>query len=120
TRVQMDLVSCGAGDATYAIAYARVPDPAQVSAALQQLRAAAITNIGAATPTGADWTVPGMTPNPLAQKLAMTGRAADGKDVQEQAVFFVKGLRVYQATIVGPKIDAQAAETFFTGLKLLS
>ena len=50
-KVQMDLVSCTAADATYAIAYARLPDPAQVSAALQQLRAAASANIGAATPS---------------------------------------------------------------------
>jgi hypothetical protein len=32
----------------------------------------------------------------------------------------VKGLRVYQATIVGPVLDKEAVETFFSGLKLTS
>ncbi|HEX6707934.1 MAG TPA: hypothetical protein VF169_24555 [Albitalea sp.] len=119
-KVQMDLVSCSAKDATYALAYARMPEPVQVSHALRQLRAAASANIGASAPSTAAWTVPGMTPNPLAEKLSLAGRGADGKSVQEQAVFFVKGLRIYQATLVGPEIDAQAAETFFNGLKLSS
>jgi hypothetical protein len=117
--VEMHLASCKAQDTTYAIAYATVAAPAQVTPALDQLRRAAAANIGA-TPTASDWTVGGMTPNPLAQKLAMQGHDAQGKPVQEQAVFFVRGLRVYQATMIGPMLDPAAAETFFSGLKLLA
>ena len=118
--VQMHLISCSAGKATYAIAYAPLADPAKVTAALTQLRDAAAANIGAAPAVASPWSLPGMTPHPLAQKLLVEGRGADGKAVREQAVFFVKGLRVYQATIVGTVIDAEAAETFFNGLKLAS
>lgn len=117
--VEMHLAACRAQEATYAVAYATLPAPAQVTPALDQLRRAAAANIGG-IPAATDWTITGMTPNPLAQKLVMQGRDAEGKAVQEQAVFFVRGLRVYQATIVGPALDPAAAETFFSGLKLLT
>ncbi len=32
----------------------------------------------------------------------------------------MRGLRIYQATIVGPVIENEAAETFFSGLKFTS
>jgi hypothetical protein len=61
-----------------------------------------------------------MTPHPLAARLSLEGRGTDGAAVHEQAVFFARGLRVYQATVVGPVLDAEAADTFFSGLKLAS
>ena len=118
--VDLRLASCTAKETTYAIAYASVAQPGQVSAAVEELRRAAAANIGAPAVTGTAWSVRGMTPNPLAEKLLMDGHDAKGQAVREQAVFFVKGLRVYQATMVGPVLDAEAADTFFSGLKLTS
>ena len=120
SRVEMRMSSCVADGATYAVAYASVADPAQVSAAITELRAAAAGNIaGVATEMG-PVSVPGMTPNPSARRVALKGRGTDGAPLQEQAVFFVKGLRVYQASIVGPRVDAEAADTFVTGLRIAS
>lgn len=117
-KVEMRMSSCVADDVTYAVAYAVVSGPAKVEAAIGELRAAATVNIaGFATELGAV-SVPGMTPNPLAQRIALTGRGTDGRPVQERAAFFVKGIRVYQASIVGPKIDGEAADTFIAGLRV--
>jgi hypothetical protein len=118
--VEMRLASCTAQDTTYAIGYATLSDPGRVTPAIEQLRRAAAANIGAKPVGGSAWSVAGMTPNPLAEKLMLEGHDAAGKTVREQTVFFVKGLRVYQATIVGTAPDAEAAETFFGGLKLVS
>jgi hypothetical protein len=118
-HVEMRLASCTAQQATFAIGYATLADPRQVGPALDELRRAAAANIGA-TPVALPWSIAGMTPHPLAQKLVMRGRDAAGTPVDEQAVFFTRGLRVYQATVVGPSVDAAAAETFFGGLELLS
>src|SRR5690349_17825595 len=96
--VEMRIASCAVQDTLYAIGYATVAEPAHVTPALEQLRGAAAANIGG-TPVVSDWNLTGMTPNPLAQKLVMRGRDAKGRDVQEQAVFFARGMRVYQATI---------------------
>ena len=49
-----------------------------------------------------------MTPNPAAIRLRVEGRLPDGKAVQEQAVFFVRGLRVYQASVIGSMPGTEA------------
>src|SRR5258706_10434748 len=104
-KVEMRMSSCVVDGVTFAVAYAKVPDPAKVAAALTELREAAARNIGGATTGGGPGSVPRMTPNPLAQPVALTGPGADGKARQEHAAFFVKGLRGYQAAVVGAKSD---------------
>ena len=69
---------------------------------------------------GAPVQISGMTPNPQAARVSMTGRLPDGAAVQEQAAFFVKGLRVYQASIIGSTLAPDVTVTFFAGLKLPS
>lgn len=120
TAVQMVLVSCAADGATYALSHADIVDPIKASAVLSELRAAAARNLGGVPQRAVPMVVPGMTPNALAERLTMEGHRADGHVVREQAAFFVRGARVYQASIVGERIDGDAADTFFSGLKLAS
>lgn len=120
TKVEMRMSSCVVNGVTYAVAHASIAEPAKVAVAMTELRAAITANIaGSASELGAV-SVPGMTPNPLAQRVTLKGHGADGEALQEQAVFFAKGLRVYQASIVGPKIDPEAADTFIAGLRFAS
>ena len=58
-----------------------------------------------------------MTPNEQSVRVAVTGRLPDGAVVQEHAAFFVRGLRVYSATVIGAKPAPQAVDVFFNGLK---
>ena len=41
-----------------------------------------------------------------------------GSNIGTHAVFFARGLRVYQATVMGPHVDADTVETFFGSLKI--
>ena len=116
-KTQMQLSSCRVDGVTYAITQASVDTPARVDTALAELREAAIANISGAPGPAAAFSVPGMTPHARAEKLSATGRHTDGTAVQEQVGFFSRGMRVYQATIVGPRIEPAAAETFFGGLR---
>ena len=116
--VRMDLLSCAAGGATYAIAFADVPVPAQVGPALAALHAQAGANVGAPPAALDDGPVAGMTPNPHAGRVALSGRLPDGAPVQVRAAFFAKGLRVYQASVVGADPDGDAVQTFFSALDL--
>jgi hypothetical protein len=118
--LHMDMLSCSAGAATYALAYADLADPAAVGPTLVALREQTAANIGAApgAPTGLQ--VAGMTPNPHAGRSAWSGRLPDGGAVQVQAAFFTKGLRVYQASVVGSAVGGEAVETYFAALDLRS
>ncbi len=118
--VEMRMSSCVVDGVTYAVAYAAVGEPGKVDAALGELRDAAARNLGGATRETGDATVPGMTPNGFARRVSVAGSGARGEPLQEQAVFFAKGLRVYQASVVGAKVDGEAADTFIAGLRFAS
>ena len=42
----------------------------------------------------------------------------DGRNVVLQTLFFVKGLRVFQASVFGERIAPEVAETFFAGIQV--
>ena len=119
-KVQMQLSSCTVQGVTYALSHAAVDQPAKVTRALEELQATAAQNIGAKPVQPTPITVSGMTPNALAQRWTLEGQGPDGKPVAEQVAVFARGLRVYQLTVIGSRIDAEAADTFFTGIKLSS
>lgn len=119
-QARMHLVSCSVEGVTYALSYAALDDATRIAPALEQLRDAAAANIGGRLREPAPFAVDGMTPQALAQRWRLQGHAADGAAVQEQIGLFSKGLRIYQATVVGPQLNAEAADIFFGGLKLAS
>jgi hypothetical protein len=117
-RVRMVLVACRAGDVNWALAFADVGNPSSVAPALQELRRANAGNLGAAPTVIGPMRVPGMTPNPQAERVRVQGRLPSGETVSLESGFFVRGTRVYQATAMGQAIDAEAMAAFFDGLKL--
>jgi hypothetical protein len=119
----MTLWSCSAGDLTFAVSQVEASEPARVPVLLQSLRTALSANLGGRTAAemrveGA--TVPGATPHPLAQRLVLRGRKDDGTGIEAQAQFFCHGMRVFQATVIGGRLDPQALEMFFSSLKIAS
>ena len=116
-RAQMEMLACSAGDATFALAFVDVADPARIGATLAELRASAVANVRGGAPRSAPLQIKGMTPNEQAARLAVSGRLPDGAAVQEHAAFFTRGLRVYQATVIGARPVPEAVETFIAGLK---
>jgi hypothetical protein len=118
TTANMSLLVCLADGMTFALSSIELDDPRLVPKALTDLREAMLINLGGTLSQMAPWSVRGMTPNALAARLSAQGRLPDGTAVQQQAAIFAHGLRVYQASILGPNIDPEAAATFFEGLKL--
>lgn len=117
---RMDMLVCEAGGATFALAFIDVAGPTEVTRALADLRAVAASNLGVAEPAAEPLRVRGMTPNPMAARLHIAGRRPDGTAVQEQAAFFAKGMRVYQASVLGPALADAVVDMYFGGLKLSS
>jgi hypothetical protein len=116
----MELLVCSAGGSTFALGFVDIADPVRVTPALGELRDVMLANVNGAAGRVVPAQVTGMTPNPQALRLATSGRLPDGAPVQAEAMFFVKGLRVYQATVIGTAPAPQVIETFFGGLKFPS
>ena len=117
--VEMSLHACIADGVTYAVAHADIGQPQGVDRALAEMASAAARNIDAVlSPAAGNLQVPGMTPNPQAGRHALSGRLANGQRVEEQSAAFARGTRVFQATMVGANLDAEAVDMFFGALRL--
>ena len=116
--VELRLLACSADGHTFAIASADMADPARVDPALQALGAAALANIQGRIDAEQPAAVPGMTPYPAARRWLATGHLPDGAAVREQVLVFAHGLRVFQATVVGPRADDTLAKPFFESIEV--
>jgi hypothetical protein len=119
-RVRMHVAACTAEGATWALAYADMGDPNLVAPALDSLRSASAANLAASAAVTGPMKVPGMTPNPQADRLHAAGRMPGGDPVQIDSGFFVRGTQVFQATVMGTSPAPEAVGTFFDSLKLPS
>lgn len=115
--VSMGMASCSAGGATFAITQADVDQPARVSPAMLQLKSSMGENFGAAPEVVSNYAVRGMTPHPMAERVRVAGRRPGGEPLAAQAVFFVSGTRVHQASVVGVA-SQEALDTFFSNLSV--
>jgi hypothetical protein len=117
--VSMSMFACSTAGTTYALAFADMKDPSLVTQALEELARAARAHLSvAATPPPLPLSVPGMTPNARASQWLLEGKLPDGRAVKERAAVFVRGTQVYQATMLGASLDAEAQETFFGALRV--
>ncbi len=116
-RLPMRMMVCSAADMTFAVSFVDVAEPARVGAVLTELRATAVRNVEGAAPQFGPWPLAGTTPNDGAGRLSVRGHLPDGAPVQAHAAFFARGLRVYQATVLGAAPTPAAVETFLGGLK---
>ncbi len=110
------LLSCQVGDSTWGLAWVEGVEPARLGDALLELRGSALANIGVADAPWLAQNIPGATPNPQAGRARATGRRPDGSMVNQELLVFTRGTTVFQATLLAPKPDAAAAESFFSAL----
>ena len=116
--VRLSLHACSADGATWAVAFADVGDPARVGPALRELHRAAAGNLGAAVGALQPWPVLGETPQPDSGRATLSGKTPEGAAMVSRAVFFARGMQVYQATVMGGQPSSQALEQFFGSLRL--
>jgi hypothetical protein len=112
------MMSCSSGGMTFAVLHAHMAKPALLAPAMVELRAAAVTNLGrtsVSVPKESMTSFKGTLP---VQRLALSGQRPDGLEIQSRVVLFAHGLNVYQATVSGNSIDADAVDTFVSGLAL--
>jgi hypothetical protein len=116
--VAFELMACSADGHNFAMASADMADPARVGPALEALGQAARANIQGQVLSDRPASVPGMTPNAGSRVWQLQGRLPDGQAVREQVLVFAHGLRVFQATVVGPLASERQAKPFFEAIEL--
>ena len=116
--VALSLWVCSADGHTFALASADMGDPARVGPALLALAQAAQANVLGRVEAQQPAAVPGMTPQAAAVHRRLSGQLPDGQLVRVQVLVFAGGLRVYQATVVGPVAGDAQAGPFFEAIGL--
>ncbi|MCJ0764595.1 hypothetical protein [Variovorax terrae] len=118
-EVELRMLGCDAGGATFAVAYTDAGDAGQVVGALALWKAATLANMRAAgAPSEAAAEIKGADGWPAPVRVSAAGRRADGSAVTAQIVWFARGTRIFQAVMYADKPEPEAAETFFSGISL--
>ena len=115
--VRLALQACSAGGQTWGLGLADVGDPARVEAALTELRAAAAANLGTQAAALRPLAVPGATPHAGAGRMGLDGRGPDGAPLRMELAVFAHGTQVFQASVLGAAVPAEAAQAYFSSLR---
>ncbi|HZV92914.1 MAG TPA: hypothetical protein VFF72_06820 [Caldimonas sp.] len=113
----MRLWSCTASGATFSLALVDVATAARVGPTLSSWRVHASANLGLA-PVALPYVVPGATPNDGSEAFAIATRPTGGPRIVGRTAFFVHGLRLYEATVLGAAPDTEAMEAFFGSIRV--
>ncbi|MGB4115934.1 MAG: hypothetical protein WBK51_05240 [Polaromonas sp.] len=112
---ELNLLSCDAGGATFAVTVADVKDAAKTTEALAQWQAVTLANIKAPPAPGNVLKLPGSTPGAVIVKAV--GQRANGQAVSSQAAYFAQGTLIFQVVMYADTMSPEVADTFFSGLK---
>jgi hypothetical protein len=115
-RVQMNLLSCTAGEALYAVAWMADLDPAQMPHLAGAWNQAATSQVAAPNRTALPFRVPGANQRPSDGRWRSQGRRPDGSALSQDMASFSHGASLFQATILASQPDLAAAELFFSSL----
>lgn len=106
--LKMGLATCEADGRQFALSWADLEDPVDVGPALRRMRQAVADKLDVPLPapeSGASAAQPiGATPQPEAIQLSLSA-ARPGPRAHTQLAVFARGLRVYQLSMLGPRLD---------------
>ncbi len=121
--VSLSMIGCSAGGATFTLAHLGVAPGTDAAAALSQWRAANAARLGAAeVQPDPSFRPPGATALTATGLATIEARDAAGQPVRQRSAWFARagggGIELFQAAVLGSKIDPAAIETFFPSLRL--
>lgn len=115
--LELFMLSCEAGGATYGVATADVRDVTHVDAVLGALAEAASSAIHARGGDVRPFEPSGATPFRNSVSTHFQGNRPDGTAVEESFLVFARGARVYEATVIGSRLPDSATRPFEDGLR---
>lgn len=114
---EVSALGCDTGGATFALLTADVGDPLRTGEVLAQWKAATLANIRGSSAQERPFVPAGALPLAQSVRVTASGVRADGAKVESEAAYFARGSRVFQAVVYAAPIPADAAATFFSGLR---
>lgn len=117
-EVELSVLGCDTGGATYAVLQAELADAARADEVLVQWNRLTLSNMKAeGSPRSRAFVPPGADALPSSQRVSAQGRRADGSPVRGEAAYFARGRHVYQAVVYAPDPTPESLQPFFEGLK---
>ena len=116
-QVALDALACEAGGSTFAVLSADIGGPAEAEAALRQWQAASLATMRGSAVRQTRFVPAGALDLPGSVQVVASGRRADGQAVEGQAAYFARGNHVFQAAVYAQRLEVQATEPFFAGLR---
>ena len=116
----LSMLGCDAAGATFAVAVADVGDAGTAALVLEQWQSLTLANMKAvpATREVLPLKILGLPAGASVSRVAARGQRIDGSAVAGQAAYFAQGSQVFQVVMYAPKITPEAADTYFSSLKL--
>lgn len=115
--VALDALACEAGGSTFAVLSADVGGPANADASLRQWQAASLATMRGGTVRETRFVPGGALDLPRSVQVVANGSRPDGQAVEAQVAYFARGNHVFQAAVYSERLQAQATEPFFAGLR---
>ena len=117
-QVELQVLGCNAGGATFAVLSGDIVDPLQAGAVLAQWNGATLANMRSPAAGAQDrvFLPAGAMALPQSLRVTATGQRADGSRVESQSVYFARGSRVVQAVVYADRVRPEIADTFFAAL----
>ncbi|GAC1537993.1 MAG: hypothetical protein NVS2B4_18070 [Ramlibacter sp.] len=117
TDVELVVLGCDTGGATFAILHADLGDPARADEVLVQWNRATLANLHGETTASRAFALAGATPLAGARRVSAVGTRADGTAVRGEAAYFAQGGQVFQAVVYASDPKPQSLQSFFDGLR---
>ena len=116
--LSMTLSGCSAGDASFALAYARLGEGSPPGPALRRWRELTLSNLGAQGINEMAYPLPGVRSDEQSVRLGAAGRRPDGSSLVAQAFWFTQDRWVYQASVLAERPREAEVDTFLTSIRL--
>lgn len=115
--VQMTMLGCEAGSATFTLLYADTQDASAANALLGTWRQSTLGNVRAQAAQARPYSLDGVGNPASAVSVTTSGKRQDGSAMALHGLWFAQGSQVFQATVTSDAANPVAADTFFAGFK---
>lgn len=117
----LNMMGCEAGGSLFVVAVVDVKDAGHVVEVQRQWQLAMLGNMQAtgasATQKQEGFSLRGASEQPAPLRVHAQGKRDNGHALSAQALWFARGGRLYHAAVYADKLDAEATQTFFEGLR---